>query len=316
MVNLTVLDLSINKLNGSIPKELSKLQNLQTLNLGNNNLGGLIPTSFGQLSKLRIVNISMNHINLTLEKLDLNHNNLVGPIYPEFGMMSRLFYLDFSSNQLSGNVSFQKPCNFQHLDLSMNLMTGVVTGLSACNYLEYLDISGNNFSGQMLNISNFPNLVFLNQSQNHLIAIVPDHSPRNKLVLYLATLIPTIVGGGFLVLLYVHYHHHKARTKKFQQPETTRHGDVCSILNYDGTLAYEDFINATEDFDLKYCIGTGGYGSVYEAKLPNGKTFALKKLHRFEAEQPGIQPKFQERGPSLNQPKAQKHSETLWFCLA
>lgn len=153
----------------------------------------------------------MNHINgiippeianLTLEKLDLNHNNLVGPIYPEFGMMSRLFYLDFSSNHLSGNIYFQKPCNFQHLDLSTNLMSEDVTGLiSACYYLEYLDISGNNLSGQMLNISNFPNLVFLDQSHNHLIAIVPGHSLRNKLVLYLATLIPTIVGGGFLVLV-------------------------------------------------------------------------------------------------------------------
>ncbi|KAL7612385.1 hypothetical protein Lser_V15G05077 [Lactuca serriola] len=48
----------------------------------------------------------------------------------------------------------------------------------------------------------------------------------------------------------------------------------------------------TEDFDLKYCIGTGGYGSVYEPKLPNGKTFALKKLHRFEAKQPAFDKSF------------------------
>nr|KAJ0210088.1 hypothetical protein LSAT_V11C400167220 [Lactuca sativa] len=102
-----------------------------------------------------------------------------------------------------------------------------------------------------------------------------------------------------IVLLYVHYHHHKARTKKFQQAETTRHGDVCSILNYDGTLAYEDFINDTEDFDLKYCIRTCCYGSVYEAKLPNGETFALKKLHVFEAEQPTFNQISRTRSKSL-----------------
>ncbi|KAL4559971.1 hypothetical protein LXL04_032119 [Taraxacum kok-saghyz] len=300
MVNLTVLDLSINQLNGSIPTEMGKLEKLETLNLGNNNLSGLIPTSCGHLSKLRIANLSMNRINgdipqeitiLNLEKLDLNHNNLVGPIYPEFGMMSKLFYLDLSSNQLSGNISFREPCNLQHLDVSKNIMTGSITGLSVCNYLEYLDISSNNISGQELNNSNFPNLAFVNQSQNHLTAIVHDHSPRKKTVLYLATLIPVIVGCGSLVLWYVCYHRHKAKTDNIQL-ETTRHGDVCSILNYDGTIAYEDFITATEDFDLKYCIGTGGYGSVYEAKLPNGKTFALKKLHGFESQQPAFDQSF------------------------
>ncbi|KAJ0836995.1 putative transferase [Helianthus annuus] len=74
--------------------------------------------------------------------------------------------------------------------------------------------------------------------------------------------------------------------------EPKKHGDVCSVLNYDGVIAYEDFITATEDFDLKYCIGTGGYGSVCEAKLPNGKTFALKKLHRFDAKQPAFNQSF------------------------
>ena len=37
------------------------------------------------------------------------------------------------------------------------------------------------------------------------------------------------------------------------------------IWDYDGAIAYGDIIQATEDFDIKYCIGTGGYGSVYRA---------------------------------------------------
>ncbi|RVW71669.1 Leucine-rich repeat protein 1 [Vitis vinifera] len=47
-----------------------------------------------------------------------------------------------------------------------------------------------------------------------------------------------------------------------------------------------DIIQATEDFDIKYCIGTGGYGSVYRAQLPSGKVVALKKLHGWEREDP------------------------------
>ncbi|XP_022004106.1 MDIS1-interacting receptor like kinase 2 [Helianthus annuus] len=293
MTNLTDLDMSSNQLNGSIPKELSKMQKLERLNLGDNKLDGPIPSSLRNLSNLKELNLSMNNINgpipleiayLNLQKIDINHNHLVGLIHPEFGMVSRLFYLDFSSNQLSGNVSFKKPCNFQHVDLSMNELTGDISGLYACTYLEYLDIRNNNFVGQTLQVSDFPNLVFLNLSQNHLTAIAHDHSLRKKLILYLSIFVPVLVGICFLVLGYVYRHYSKASTKKVQL-ETKEHGDVCSVLNYDGNIAYEDFITATDDFDLKYCIGTGGYGSVYEAKLPSGKTFALKKLHRFEVEQ-------------------------------
>ena len=61
-----------------------------------------------------------------------------------------------------------------------------------------------------------------------------------------------------------------------------KHGDLFSIWNYDGKMAYEDIVEATEDFDIRYCIGTGGYGSVYKAQLPSGKVVALKKLQHFE----------------------------------
>ncbi|KAI3828460.1 hypothetical protein L1987_02561 [Smallanthus sonchifolius] len=223
MTNLTLLDLSTNQLNGSIPKELSNMQKLETLNLGDNKLDGPIPSSFGLLRNLKLLNLSMNNINgpipleiayLNLQKIDVNHNNLVGLIHPEFGMVSRLFYLDFSSNQLSGNVSFKKPCNFQHLDLSINLMTGTISGLSACSYLEYLDISSNDFVGETLKVSDFPNLVFSNLSQNHLTGIVHGHSLRKKLTLYLSIFIPVIVGICFFVLGYVCYYRPKAFTKK------------------------------------------------------------------------------------------------------
>nr|XP_017256181.1 PREDICTED: MDIS1-interacting receptor like kinase 2-like [Daucus carota subsp. sativus] len=68
----------------------------------------------------------------------------------------------------------------------------------------------------------------------------------------------------------------------------TKHGDICSISNFDGHIAYEDIIRATNNFDIRYCIGTGGYGSVYEARLSSGKTVVLEKLHRLEAEEPAF----------------------------
>jgi Leucine-rich repeat (LRR) protein len=46
-VGLTVLNLTGNKLNGSIPDNLATLTNLQELYLGHNNLSGTIPEILG-----------------------------------------------------------------------------------------------------------------------------------------------------------------------------------------------------------------------------------------------------------------------------
>ncbi|XP_027064821.1 MDIS1-interacting receptor like kinase 2-like [Coffea arabica] len=44
-------------------------------------------------------------------------------------------------------------------------------------------------------------------------------------------------------------------------------------------MVHENIIDAIENFDPKYCIGVGGFGSVFRAELPNGQVVAIKKLH-------------------------------------
>ncbi|GKA51689.1 MDIS1-interacting receptor like kinase 2-like protein [Tanacetum coccineum] len=194
-------------------------------------------------------------------------------------------------------------------------MTGVVKTLKVCTKLHYLDLSSNNFVGETLTYWDFfYNLKFLNQSENHLTKTVPTDPPIQKSVHHLVIILPVIVGICFLLLGCVCCHRHKA-TKDKIEVQTTKNGDVCSILNYDGTIAYEDFISATEDFDLKYRIGTGGYGSVYEAKLPNGKIFALKKLHRFEAEQPTFNQSFKNEVQVLTNLRHKNIVKLYGFCL-
>ncbi|GJY96077.1 kinase RLK-Pelle-LRR-XI-1 family protein [Tanacetum coccineum] len=288
------------------------------------NLSGPIKSSFRNLSALRFLNLGMNNISgiiplditnlMNLEHVDFSHNRLVGPVYHEFGKLSQLVYLDLSSNQLSGNVSFQTPCNLRHLCLSKNRMTGIVKTLKVCTKLDLLDLSSNNFVGKELAYGDFFYLEFLDQSENHLTTTVPNDLPIQKLVHHLVIILPVIVGICFLLLGYECYRRHKTTDDKIEL-ETIKHGDVCSIWNYDGTIAYEDFITATEDFDLKYCIGTGGYGSVYEAKLPNGKIFALKKLHRFEAKQPAFDQSFKNEVQVLTNLRHKNIVKLYGFCL-
>ncbi|GLT56467.1 hypothetical protein SLA2020_295050 [Shorea laevis] len=118
----------------------------------------------------------------------------------------------------------------------------------------------------------------------------------------------------FLVVLFLYQRISKAKRKEEDQGPT-KNGDIFSIWNFDGRIAYEDIIEATEDFDIKYCIGTGGYGSVYRAQLPNGKVVALKKLHRREAEEPAFDKSFKTEVKVLAEIKHRNIVKLYGFCL-
>ncbi|GJW16443.1 kinase RLK-Pelle-LRR-XI-1 family protein [Tanacetum coccineum] len=266
-------------LEGSIPEQIGMLSNLAYLSLRGNNLNGMLPVSLTNLTKL--------------VHLDLSGNNFKSTIPSQIGNLKNLLHLDLSVNQFSGLI---------------------LSSLGSMVNLTYLDLSWNNFIGPIpSSLGSMVNLTYLDLSWNNFI-IVPNAPPIQKTVNHLLIILPFVVGICFVLLGYVLCHCHKA-TKEIIELETIKHGDVCTILNYDGTIAYEDFINATEDFDLKYCIGTGGYGSVYEAKLPNGKIFALKKLHRFEAKQPAFDQSFKNEVQVLTNLRHKNIVKLYGFCL-
>lgn len=68
---------------------------------------------------------------------------------------------------------------------------------------------------------------------------------------------------------------------KEQQPQQhdMQDGEIFSALNFDGRMMYEEIIKATNGFDSMHCIGKGGSGSVYKAKLSSGSIVVVKKLH-------------------------------------
>ena len=94
-----------------------------------------------------------------------------------------------------------------------------------------------------------------------------------------------------------------------------KNGDLFSIWNYDGKIAYEDIIEATKDFDISYCIGTGGYGSVYKVQLPSGKVVAIKKLHRLEAENPTFDKSFKNEIKMLTEIRHRNIIKFYGYCL-
>ncbi|XP_062081219.1 receptor-like protein 9DC3 [Humulus lupulus] len=111
-LNLKSLNLSTNKLSGTIPSWLYSLRYLQELDLSNNNFTGSI---------LEFQSDSLLH-------LDLQSNKLEGIFPSSIFELVNLSFLFLSSNKLSGVVSldqFSKFKSLKYLDLSFNSLSVV-----------------------------------------------------------------------------------------------------------------------------------------------------------------------------------------------
>ncbi|KAF7087648.1 hypothetical protein CFC21_090816 [Triticum aestivum] len=84
------IDLSLNKLVGRIPDELTSLNGLLNLNLSWNHLSGQIPAEIGAMK--------------SIESLDLSRNNLYDEIPTSLSNLTYLSSLDLSYNNLTGRI--------------------------------------------------------------------------------------------------------------------------------------------------------------------------------------------------------------------
>jgi hypothetical protein len=109
--SLQTINLSNNRLNGSIPYHLLNMTTLTSLNLAHNMLTGRID-QFATSSPLALLDLSFNSLSGALSSdlsfprlgsLKLNDNKLQGSIV--FGRFPQLSYLDISNNAFKNNVN-------------------------------------------------------------------------------------------------------------------------------------------------------------------------------------------------------------------
>ena len=101
----------------------------------------------------------------------------------------------------------------------------------------------------------------------------------------LGLLLPIVLVMGFVIVAAIVVIIILTRKKRKPQESVTAEArDLFSVWNFDGRLAFDDIVRATEDFDDKYIIGTGGYDKVYKAQLQDGQLVPVKKLHQTEEE--------------------------------
>ena len=111
---VTVLDLSMRGLDGSIPPGLGSLTGLDILSLDNNRLTGAIPPQLGSLTNLRF--------------LYLYKNRLTGGIPAELGSLASLNTMWLFNNHLTGSIpaELEDLANLERLGLDNNQLTGCV----------------------------------------------------------------------------------------------------------------------------------------------------------------------------------------------
>ncbi|XP_023914866.2 MDIS1-interacting receptor like kinase 2-like [Quercus suber] len=324
LTHLKNLKLSSNKLSGKIPLGIEKLDSLSALDLSQNELIGPIPTQLSDmLEELLLRHNNLNGsipfqiVNLSLlTTLDLSHNLISGEIPSYLGNLTNLLTLDLSYNNLTGNIPFSL-INKPKINLSYNFLNGTIPEALA-KYLPPESLMGNKDlhitnADCPLCIPSSPPVGSMNNGKSKKVM-----EPKTIPLPIVTFLVFLLVGSLLFSLCKFENKQSEAREKKKNKQSEARekqNGDIFCFWNYDGKIAYEDIIEATEDFDIKYCIGTGGYGSVYKARLPNGKVVALKKLHCFEAKNPAFDKSFKNEVKMLTEIRHKNIVKLHGFCL-
>lgn len=168
--NVEVVDLSQNRLAGTIPEVTAQFQRLHHLNLSHNSLNGSLPEAITLFPKL--------------VTLDLSFNQLDGPLLITLLTSSILTSLYLHSNRFSGSIDLQPfsgGSSLQVLDLSSNHLDGhFPDGFGSFVGLRVLNIGGNNLSGSLpASICNLTGLNTLDLSQNHFTGQIPSNLSSN-----------------------------------------------------------------------------------------------------------------------------------------
>ncbi|XP_078168935.1 uncharacterized protein LOC144563343 [Carex rostrata] len=275
MKSLEVLDISNNKFIGEIPREIMNIDSLSIgLSLSQNHLNGSIPSEIGALNNIVEIDLSYNSLSgqvpssidgcQLLQILHLEGNSLHGPIPSSLSNLKGLQELDLSRNSFSGKVpSFLSAMKLERLNISFNDFQGELPKEGVFKNVTAVDVRGNTKLCGGLPDNHMPNCISDSPAQKH-------HSKYIKIIL-------VCIGGGILCLGIIICIVAGCYWRRRSQNDP--HG-IMAMTEYK-RVSYDDLVRATNSFFVENLIGSGSFGMVYKASMSLGSAeiVAVKVLN-------------------------------------
>ncbi|KAI7755558.1 hypothetical protein M8C21_014099 [Ambrosia artemisiifolia] len=260
--SMIFLDLSYNKLEGGIPKELGSMYYLNILNLGHNDLTGPIPEELSGLKNAGILDLSHNRLNgsipnslsgLSLVDADLSYNNLSGVI-PVFAPFDTFPPDRFSNNP--GLCGYPLPkCVSDHNELNSHRKS---------NKRE-VSLAGSVAMGLLFSLFCIVGVVVIlveirKKRRKKAAAALEEYTDRGG----------NSYSGGCRAV--------NSTAWKLMSPAEAYSISLAAFEKPLKKLTFADLLEATNGFDNHSLIGSGGFGDVYRAQLKDNTVVAIKKL--------------------------------------
>nr|XP_048330902.1 probable inactive leucine-rich repeat receptor-like protein kinase At3g03770 isoform X1 [Ziziphus jujuba var. spinosa]XP_048330903.1 probable inactive leucine-rich repeat receptor-like protein kinase At3g03770 isoform X1 [Ziziphus jujuba var. spinosa] len=276
--NLSVLDLSGNKLSSTLPQ---MPKGLVMIFLSNNSFSGEIPKQYGHLSGL--------------QHLDLSSNTLRGIPPTSLFTLPNISYLNLASNMLSGSLPDHLSCGskLRLVSMSNNMLTGA---LPSCLRSEKREV---NFDGNCLSTD-----IKHQHKKSHCenVTLKSKQSRGKNLAILVGVILGILVlmlvlALGFLVLCrrycprglseqhLLHKSVQDSSTAGFSTEllSNARFISEAAKLGTQGqpvcrSFSLEELMEATNNFDNSAFIGEGSYGKLFKGRLENGNQVAIRCL--------------------------------------
>ncbi|PIA36984.1 hypothetical protein AQUCO_03100020v1, partial [Aquilegia coerulea] len=317
---LQILVLNSNQLLGRLPSSIRNMSELFLLDLSNNSLEGSIASSF-ENRILQRLDLSYNNFTGSMPKLEISlsprlvmlylaHNALSGSIPVEVENLKSLGYLVVSENRMSGQIPnaiggcprleylglqgnfFEGPLpsslsslqSLQVLDVSHNKISGKIPGSLEKLPLQNLNLSFNNFEGEVPTKGVFSNVSAIAVLGNYKICggILELELPKCNIqksrkhgTLALKVAVGVFISLVLMVALFLIVY---SRMKPIR-------GASSNQLPKDHLkrISYNELREATNGFSPTNLVGVGSYGSVYKGILQQDEGFiAVKVLNLME----------------------------------
>ena len=172
---VTALNLTDNRVGGTLPSEFTGLSSLIKLDLSKNQIQGTLPKELAQVYSLR--------------DLWLRDNQIEGSVPTDFGLFENLRQLHLGTNKLEGTIptELESIADLRALGLESNLFQGRIPDLKHLGKIVTLYLDHNLLTGPLpLSLIQLTNLKDLRMSENQLTGTMPsEFIALNRLGKYL-----------------------------------------------------------------------------------------------------------------------------------